>query len=157
MLNTLNTMEPFQILLGIVFAGLIGTCAMTLAMYLYAYFSKKFTKVIHILANMLVGETNYHFPSTNAFIVGSIGHFGIGLIFSCSYYFLWNVGYIKLNFITSLVIGFLSGCLAIGVWKGYLELHSSPPRVSQKDFFLALIISHVILGIVTTAVLKWIF
>lgn len=150
-------MNPIHIISGIFIAGIIGTLTMTLGMYLFCSVTGKFTKVIHILGNMLVGESNYYSPSINAFIVGSIGHFGIGILFSCSYYFMWNVGYLHLTFISSAVVGFLSGCLAIAAWKVYLTLHSTPPKFSQRHYFLALLLSHIILGFVTIEMLKLIF
>ncbi|PZX48398.1 DUF6789 family protein [Algoriphagus chordae] len=137
-----------------ILSGVVGTIAMTICMYLYASLTKQFTKVIHILGNMLVGESNYYNPSKNALLVGTTAHFGVGVLFSFAYFLLWNWGVFQINLEDSALIGFISGLVAIGVWQGYISLHSHPPKFSHIHFFIALLISHVIFGIVSVNVFQ---
>ncbi|SFB02261.1 hypothetical protein [Algoriphagus aquimarinus] len=132
-----------------VLSGVIGTIAMTLFMYLYSYVSSNFTKVIHILGNMLIGERNYYSPNKKAFIVGTIAHFGVGVLFSFGYFLLWNWGVFKINLQDSILIGAVSGVIAIVVWKAYLSVHSNPPQLSQFHYFLALFLAHIVFGLVS--------
>src|SRR5690606_12899541 len=99
-----------------VLSGFAGTAAMTLVMYLYASLTKQFTKVIHVLGNMLIGESNYQSPTKRAMITGTIAHFGVGMLFSFAYFLLWNWGFFKINFQDSVLIGAASGIVAIVVW-----------------------------------------
>ncbi len=137
-----------------VLSGIAGTVAMTVVMYLYSYLSHFFTKVIHILGNMLLGETNFYSPSKKALLVGTIAHFGVGVIFSFSYFLLWNWGIFKINFEGSLLIGAISGVVAILVWKGYISLHSNPPNFTQLHYFIALFIAHIVFGLVSVNVFQ---
>ena len=139
-----------------VFSGLAGTVAMTGLMYLYAYLSKKFTKVIHILGNMVIGETNYYTPSRNAFLIGTVAHFGVGILFSFAYFLLWNWGIFGINLGDSVLIGIVSGIVAIIVWKIYLSLHSSPPKTSHFHYFAALFLAHIVFAVVSVNVFQMI-
>ncbi|MFC5625063.1 DUF6789 family protein [Algoriphagus winogradskyi] len=139
-----------------ILAGVVGTIAMTICMYLYSFSTKQFTKVIHILGNMLVGESNYYTPSRNAWVIGTIAHFGVGVLFSFAYFLLWNWGVFRINLEDSVLIGFISGVLAIGVWQGYIILHSHPPTFSHIHFFIALLIAHIIFGLVSVNVFQMI-
>lgn len=132
-----------------ILSGIAGTVAMTVIMYLYSYLSQHFTKVIHILGNMLVGERNYYSPGKNAMIVGIVMHFGVGVLFSFLYFLLWNWGVFQINFEDSILIGLISGLIAIAGWKSYLSLHSNPPKFSQLHFFIALFLAHIVFAVVT--------
>ncbi|MEB2785446.1 DUF6789 family protein [Algoriphagus persicinus] len=137
-----------------ILSGLAGTIVMTMIMYLYSYLSHSFTKVIHILGNMLVGECNYSSPSKNALIVGIRAHFGVGVLLSFAYFLLWNWGIFKINLEDSILIGAISGVVAILFWKGYLRLHSNPPKFSQLHYFLALFLAHIVFGMVSVNVFQ---
>ncbi|MEB2776287.1 DUF6789 family protein [Algoriphagus sp. D3-2-R+10] len=137
-----------------ILSGLAGTVVMTMIMYLYSYLSHSFTKVIHILGNMIVGERNYSSPSKNALIVGIIAHFEVGLLFSFAYFLLWNWGIFKINLEDSILIGAMSGVVAILVWKGYISIHSNPPKFSQLHYFLALFLAHIVFGMVSVNVFQ---
>ncbi len=137
-----------------VLSGIAGTLAMTIVMYLYAALTKKPTQVIHILGSMLTGDENVRNPAKNSLIVGFLGHFGVGIIFSFAYFLLWNWGVFYVNFPDSVLIGAASGVVAIIVWKGYLSLHHNPPAISQAHYFIALFLAHIVLGIVSVNVFQ---
>lgn len=137
-----------------ILSGLVGTVAMTLFMYLYSYVSHSFTKVIHILGNMLVGENNFYSPGKNALIVGIAAHFGVGVLFSFAYFLLWNWGFFQINLVDSIIIGVISGVLAVAAWKSYLTLHSSPPQFSELNYFLALFLAHIVFAVVSVNVFQ---
>ncbi|MEP0712024.1 MAG: hypothetical protein ABJC55_08880, partial [Algoriphagus sp.] len=71
-----------------------------------------------------------------------------------AYFLLWNWGVFRINFQDSILIGAISGILAIVVWYGYLRFHSHPPKFSKLHYFLALFISHIVFGIVTVNVFQ---
>lgn len=137
-----------------VVSGIVGTLAMTLTMYLYSYLSQHFTKVIHILGNMLVGERNYYSPSKNALILGTVAHFGVGVLFSFAYFLLWNWGVFQINLEDSILIGVFSGVIAIAGWKGYLSLHANPPKFFHLHYFIALFLAHIVFALVSVNVFQ---
>lgn len=137
-----------------VLSGVTGTIAMTVFMYLYASLTHQFTKVIHILGNMLVGERNFYSPTLNAMIVGTAAHAGVGVLFSFAYFLLWNWGIFQIDLVDSIWIGMISGVIAVLVWKSYLSLHSHPPKFSQLHYFIALLLGHIIFGMVSVNVFQ---
>ncbi|EPR69133.1 DUF6789 family protein [Cyclobacterium qasimii] len=135
-------------------SGIAGTIAMTLVMYLYSSLSNHFTKVIHILGSMISGESNFTNPEKRVLLLGTLAHFGVGIIFSFSYFLLWNWGIFRINFQDAVLIGAASGVLAVIVWKSYLSLHSKPPKISQLHYFIALFLAHIVFGIVSVNVFQ---
>jgi len=137
-----------------VLSGIVGTIAMTAVMYFYAGITKRFTKVIHILGCMLAGDNSLFYPTRNALTVGTVGHFGVGVLFSFAYFLLWNWGVFRINFSDSVLIGAASGVVAVIVWKSYLVLHLHPPKISQIHYFIALFLAHIIFGIVSVNIFQ---
>jgi hypothetical protein len=137
-------------------SGVAGTVAMTCFMYLYASLTHQFTKVIHILGNMVIGESNYNTPSRNALLIGTVAHFSVGILFSFAYFLLWNWGIFKIDLSDSVWIGVASGIVAIVVWKIYLSVHSSPPQNSHLHYFIALFLAHIVFAVVSVNVFQMI-
>lgn len=137
-----------------ILSGFVGTVAMTVVMYLYSAVTNRNTKVIHILGSMLAAEDSFAKPSKNSKIVGIAGHFGVGILFSFAYFLLWNWGVFRINFQDSVLIGAVSGVVAIVVWKSYLTLHNRPPQISQINYFTALFIAHIVFGIVSVNIFQ---
>lgn len=133
-----------------VLAGIVGTIGMTLVMYGYTLVFGKNTKVIHLLGTMVTGSANKpDFDRWKANLVGTLGHFGVGIIFSWSYFLLWNWGVFSKNLGDSIFIGVISGIIAIFVWLGYFHLHSNPPKINLIHYSFALMIAHIVFGILT--------
>jgi hypothetical protein len=137
-----------------VLSGIVGTLGMTVVMYMYAAITRHFTKVIHLLGSMLAGDPDFKEPGKNALIVGTLGHFGVGVIFSFAYFLLWNWGIFRIDFADSVLIGAVSGLVAIIVWKSYLTLHHQAPQISQTHFFVALFLAHLVFGMISVNVFQ---
>ncbi|HET8860876.1 hypothetical protein [Marivirga sp.] len=138
-----------------IFSGLIGTIAMTLVMYSYAAITKKKTKVVHVLGLMVTG--NHGFSKERKTIIlttGSITHLLVGVLFSFSYFLLWNWGVFSISTLDSIIVGALSGILAIVGWGAYFKVYSKPPRINLSHYFTALFISHIVFGWVTVNIFR---
>lgn len=135
-------------------SGLVGTLGMTMVMYLYAATTGRFTKVIHLLGSMLAGDPNFEKPEKNSLILGTLGHFGVGVIFSFAYFLLWNWGIFQINLTDSVLIGAASGFVAIVVWKSYLTLYRQAPTISQTHYFIALFLAHLVFGMISVNVFQ---
>lgn len=141
-----------KIFLLTIVSGFAGTFAMTIVMYLYGSLTKKKTKVVHILGLMMTGNLALcKEQKTKILATGSIAHVFIGVLFSFSYFLLWNWGVFNISTFDSIIIGALSGILAIIVWKSYFTVYRKPPRVPLDHYFTALFISHIIFGMVTVS------
>ncbi|WP_111671034.1 hypothetical protein [Algoriphagus litoralis] len=132
-----------------VLAGILGTVAMTLVMYGYSLISQQNTRVMAILGSMVTGSPTVPNDKWKRNLAGTVGHFGIGIIFSLSYFLLWNWGFFAIEIGDSLWIGLISGVIAVIVWGSYFHLHHNPPKVDLFHFFIALLIAHVVFGLVT--------
>lgn len=142
-------MESSIFLLTII-SGFAGTLAMTIIMYAYAYLIKKNTKVVHIFGAMVTGNTGLtKNQKVKILATGTIAHVFVGVLFSFSYFLLWNWGIFDISLSDSLIIGLLSGVIAIIVWRLYFSVHQKPPKIPLPHYFAALLISHVFFGLVT--------
>ncbi len=131
-------------------AGFTGTVAMTVVMYLYASFTNENTRVVHVLGGMVTGDIIIHAKRKHrVLITGAICHISVGVLFSLSYFLLWNWGVFAITLVDSVIVGALSGLVAIIVWRLYLLVHQSTPAISLKHYFIALFISHIVFGVVT--------
>ncbi|WP_296622170.1 hypothetical protein [Marivirga sp.] len=142
-----------NIFLLTIISGFVGTIAMTIVMYLYGNLTKKKTKVVHILGLMMTGNLALSKEQkTKILTTGSIAHLFIGILFSFAYFLLWNWGVFNISTFDSIIVGALSGVLAIIVWKSYFNVYRKPPRVPLPHYFTALFISHIVFGLVTVSV-----
>lgn len=147
-------MELSTFLLTIV-SGFAGTIAMTSVMYIYASLTKMNTKVVHILGSLVTGNVKItEDQKTKVLVTGSIAHVFIGVLFSFSYFLLWNWGVFNISLFDSVIVGALSGIAAIIFWKSYISVHQRPPAVPLFHYFTALFISHVVFGVVTVNVFR---
>ncbi len=147
-------MELSNFLLTIL-AGIAGTIVMTATMYLYSNITGRNTQVVHILGAMVTGNhVEAKEDKTKMLITGAISHTFVGVLFSLSYFLLWNWGVFTINWIDSNIVGSLSGIIAIIVWRSYIFVHENAPDISLSHYFFALFISHVIFGVVTVNVYR---
>lgn len=136
-------------------AGFMGTVVMTAVMYLYANTTKEDTRVVHILGRMITGNMQgSKTEKTKILATGALSHVTVGVLFSLAYFLLWNWGIFAITWPDALIVGALSGVIAIIVWRLYFVVHQSPPKISLKHYFIALFISHIIFGAVTVNIYR---
>lgn len=140
----------FSIFILTIVSGFAGTFAMTIVMYAYAHLTNKNTKVVHIFGSMITGNTGLTKNQKGKILAtGTFAHVAVGAIFSFSYFLLWNWGVFDISLTDSLIIGLLSGIIAIIIWRLYFAVHQKPPKVPLPHYFAALLISHLLFGLVT--------
>ena len=143
-------MELTKIVLG----GLIGTAIMTVfSLICGQLFSKEFGEPE--LLNKLLGRSFFGDGDVKENSpLGWIIHFAIGFLFAwiMHLYFLWT-GHPPTWPLGSLV-GFALGILGVMGWAIVLNLHGSPPRPELPEFYLQLVVAHVIFGLGTVLVFK---
>jgi hypothetical protein len=138
-----------------VIAGLVGTAAMTLFMYGMTFLTDRVMKVVKILGTMLTFQTSPEgrlSDSPLAIGVGIIAHFAIGVIFALIYYELWRAGIGSPTVWIGALFGFISGLVAMLVWRLFFALHPKPPTtVPLKNYLITLLVAHVVFGVVVVA------
>lgn len=143
-------MELTKIVLG----GLIGTAIMTIFSYICGkLFSKEFgePKLLNkLLDRSFSGDDIVKEDSPLGWII----HFAIGFLFASIIYlyFLWT-GLTPTWPIGSL-LGFAMGILGVMGWALVLNFHRSPPKLELPEFYLQLVVAHVIFGLGTVLAFK---
>jgi hypothetical protein len=133
----------------IIIPGIAGTTFMTI-----------FSKVAGEIANENFSEPDllsklYHRlapaePKPVAKLVGWLGHYAVGLLFSTAYNQLWDKKLVKASGKNSIWLGAASGTLAIGVWKTMFKLHPVPPGIDFKKYYAQLFFAHIVFAMFAT-------
>lgn len=133
----------------IIIPGIAGTTLMTL-----------FSKVAGEIADENFSEPDllhklYHRlapaePKPVAKLVGWLGHYAVGLLFSVVYNKLWDKKLVKASGKNSIWLGALSGALAIGVWKTTFSMHPAPPGIDFKKYYAQLFFAHIVFAMFAT-------
>lgn len=129
----------------------IATSGMTLFSYILAQtFKEKFleTKLLNQLVFPYKKETNKNHPA------GFLIHYAMGTFFSAIYYTIWKNSELRPSVATSSAMGFLTGIPGIAGWHTFLTLHSNPPTVHFRKYYLQLLFAHVIFGLLNGHVFK---
>jgi uncharacterized membrane protein YdcZ (DUF606 family) len=142
-------MEANMNILTAIAAGIGGTAVMTAFIYLLSYITQKRLKVVKILGTMLTFQTTANKETSehsSAIVVGILGHYFVGIVFSLIYYWLWTNGIGKPDLITCAIYGFISGIVGIIVWRIFFAIHPNPPAVPLKDYIVSILIGHIFFG-----------
>ena len=138
------TIEKDQAALTVISAGITGTSVMTLFSYLVSELQKENFREPEILARLLyriAPQINKQFSH----VAGWSLHYSVGFLFAICYAKLW--GRKKGSSVRSgLLLGGLTGILAIIVWKTTLAMHPSPPKIKFRRFYGHILVAHLVFG-----------
>lgn len=130
-------------------AASTGTTVMTLFSYLVSLMSNEnFSEPEHLgtLMHRLA-------PGSSKKLTQAAGwgaHYLVGLLFVLVYHELWKNGKIKKTFSTGLVLGLLSGALAVLIWRSTLKSHPAPPWIDFTKFYIQLVPAHMVFAVCAT-------
>jgi hypothetical protein len=122
--------------------------AATLLMTLFVRLLNNKLQVVKILGTMLAGRTTDNkglSGSMESLLVGTIGHYLIGIGFSLVYHLLWLRGITSPTLSYCLLLGFISGILAVIAWKSFVKLHPDPPLL-PGSFYPIIFTGHIVFG-----------
>ena len=140
-------------LLTTILAGIAGTLAMTCFTQITAQLLKKPFYVVIILATMLPFKGELKFPAASTYIVATILHYLIGVVFSYIYLWLMLEGLITNNTLTALLFGAAIGTVAIIGWRLFFMIHPSPPPI-EPTYFVMIWVGHIWLSIIAAAIFR---
>lgn len=133
----------------ILLSGITGTFFMTLFSQLLSLIAKEnFSEPEH-LATML-HRFIPHTSKTFNRVAGWNAHFAVGLIFSTAYVELWEQGKITPSVKNGLLLGAVSGLLAVAIWKLTFKLHPLPPWINYNKYYLQLVPAHIVFALFAT-------
>jgi hypothetical protein len=134
---------------NLVASATAGTTMMTLFSYLVSIAAdKNFSEPEHLgtmIHRFMPGESK---KATQ--MAGWGAHYAVGLLFVLAYGELWQTGKIKKTISNGLILGALSGALAVLVWKATLKAHPAPPWMDFTKFYLQLVPAHIVFAVCAT-------
>lgn len=122
---------------------------MTLFSYLVSLAEKKnFSEPEHLgtLMHRLVPGSSKKMTQA----AGWGAHYAVGLLFVLAYQELWTSGKLKKSLSNGLILGVLSGALAVWVWKATLKSHPAPPWIDFTKFYIQLVPAHIVFAVCAT-------
>ena len=126
-----------------------GTTMMTLFSYLVSLATdKNFSEPEHLgtMMHRLVPGTS----KTQTQFAGWGAHYVVGLLFVLAYRELWKTGKIKKTIVNGLILGALSGALAVLVWKATMKAHPAPPWIDFTNYYIQLVPAHIVFAVCAT-------
>jgi len=130
-------------------AAASGTTMMTVFSYLVSLLAdKNFSEPKHL-------GTMIHriFPGSSkrqSQLIGWSAHYAVGLLFLLAYRELWRSGKIKRNIRNGIILGAVSGALAVLIWKGTLKAHPAPPWIDFTNYYIQLVPAHIVFAVCAT-------
>jgi hypothetical protein len=134
---------------NILLSATAGTTMMTLFSYLVSLVAdKNFSEPEHLgtMIHQLLPGTS----KKQSQVAGWGAHYAVGLLFVLVYRELWEGGKIKKNLRNSIILGALSGALAVGVWKATLKTHPAPPWIDFTNYYIQLVPAHIVFAVCAT-------
>ncbi|HWZ14697.1 MAG TPA: hypothetical protein VNW95_05615 [Mucilaginibacter sp.] len=130
----------------ILFAGISGTTFMTAFSYAVSTVEKenfsepeRLGQFAHRLLPAISKKENQ--------LIGWSAHYGMGLLFSTAYDWLWANKKVKPSFKNNLILGGISGLAAVAIWKTTFKMHPLPPRLSFDKYYLQLVPAHIVFAV----------
>lgn len=130
----------------ILIAGISGTTFMTLFSYLVSEIDdENFSEPERLgqLAKGLLPILNKQEKQ----IAGWTAHYIVGLLFALVYVELWSRKKIKPTLKNNLLLGGISGIIAVAIWKTTFKMHPLPPGLSFNKYYLQLVPAHVVFAV----------
>ncbi len=131
-----------------------GTTTMTLFSYIASAIAKEnFSEPEHL--KTMIHRLLPQLSTKQARIAGWAGHYAVGLVFMLVYHELWKAGRIKKKFGTGLLLGGISGAVAVAIWKATFKAHPSPPKTHFTGYYAQLVPAHVVFAVTALLTSKY--
>lgn len=130
----------------ILFAGIVGTSAMTLFSYLVSERKNRNFKEPELLGQ-LIERLPIKSSNQSAQLAGWGIHYAIGISFMACYSEIWKQTGINPTPYSGALLGAVNGLVGVTGWKLMFEAHPNPPAKELKPFFGHLILAHVVFGV----------
>lgn len=129
----------------IIIAAIAGTTFMTLFSEIVSKLDGNEYNEAEILGKLL--DRISPLDKDRAKIAGSIGHYGVGVVFAGLYNLYLSKSRSRPTIVNGFIFGALSGLAGAAVWHTTFKAHPNPPGVYLKNFYKQLIVAHAIFGV----------
>ncbi|HET8866423.1 MAG TPA: hypothetical protein VFM80_12060 [Gracilimonas sp.] len=129
----------------ILFGTLTGTSLMTLFSY---FLSRKANRNFRepVLLNQLLFDLPLFEFKSKPILPGWILHYAVGFIFVIGFHFFWKMASITPSLLSGSILGLFCGMLGVAGWHLVFLLHPKPPSIELKEYYIHLIVAHIIFG-----------
>lgn len=136
----------------IILAGIVGTTFMTLYSYVISKKQKQ-QYVEPILLNKLIdGSENLpDIEDKKTHPAGWLAHYGVGILFVIAYWIVWRRALRSPGPVKALIIGALSGVVAIIAWRAMFAANANPPYNNRYGYYKQLFYAHLIFSTLALA------
>lgn len=138
-----RAMEIFTILVS----GLVATSVMTLFSYVVSNFKSKQFREPELLNSLISRAEIISLKPSRNHLLGWIIHYLIGWFFVLVFSLIWEFTQFSATIISGAVLGLAAGIIGIFGWKIMFKLNRNPPEIDFSQFYLQLIIAHILFGI----------
>lgn len=138
-----------ETILKIILGVLTGTSLMTLCSYFFSHLLNKQFREAVLLHQLLERSIMMDKPQIPTW-VGWLVHYSVGILFVTLYHFLWNLTGMDPTATSGLLLGLVSGLLGVSCWLFMFWIHSDPPSIDFKTFYMQLIVVHLVFGLSAT-------
>lgn len=129
-------------IVAVVVAGLVATVVLTLLMYGAPLMGLSRMDMIGMMGTMFTGN------KTAAYAIGTVSHFGMGVILALIYVWLWSLGLGDATWGWGVLYGAGHGLVALGSLPLMLKVHPRPPSMAMTPaVIIGMLLGHVVYGV----------
>lgn len=133
--------------IGAIIAGLAGTAAMTVLMYVAPLMGMPKMDIIGMLGSMFTTSEGA------AKALGLVIHFMMGVLFAIIYALIWSFGLGSATWLWGLIFGAIHGIGAIVVIPQAMRMHPRPPEMAGGTLaMVGQLMAHLVYGLVVALV-----
>ncbi|HSI76563.1 MAG TPA: hypothetical protein VK957_11720 [Lunatimonas sp.] len=126
---------------------LVATSVMTAFSYGYSAIVKKQFREPELLNILLMRWTNAFRHLTKGSLLGWAIHYLVGFFFMLGFCLIWEVVEIEATLLSGVIMGFTAGILGVIGWQLTFWIHPNPPKLDFKQYYIHLILAHLVFGI----------
>lgn len=128
-------------------SGLVATTLMTGFSYLIAAVKKSQFREPELLNILITRSPILPVRVPDRHLLGWAIHYTIGWIFVLVFDYIWRSSLLNPTLASGCLLGFIAGIIGILGWQLFFTLSPDPPRIPLKNFYLQLLVAHVIFGL----------
>lgn len=132
---------------NILISGLVATTEMTLFSYVVSNFKSKQFREPELLNSLISSSEFIELKPSKNHLLGWIIHYLIGWFFVLVFSLIWEYTQFSATITSGAILGLAAGIIGIFSWKIFFKLNQNPPEIDFSQFYIQLIIAHILFGI----------
>lgn len=133
-----------------IIAGIIATFIKGTFIFFFGLITKTNIQPVYLLGTLATNETTKNgnlSKSRKAFLTGVAIYYGLGVLVSFVYVWLWIMKISDANLISVFIFGFFTGVVSLIGVNVLLNNHRKPPKIRIADHFSPVLIGNVVFSI----------